>query len=238
MADYLPVSTKETAMAPFDSPNERPLGSRVQQMKSKTFFALLLLCAVGVYVVGGTVGYACGKKAALAPASDSEGFASGVQAVMTLRPNDANVTGTIFFTQNAPDAPVTVSGTVFGLTPNSKRGFHVHQYGDLTDGCTSAGSHFNPYHTKHGAPDNKLSERHIGDLGNIQSDNQGVAKVDYTDVTGGISLHGVRSILGRAIVVHTGTDDLGKGGNEESKKTGNAGSRAACGIIGYAQPEN
>jgi Cu-Zn family superoxide dismutase len=27
----------------------------------------------------------------------------------------------------------------------------------------------------------------------------------------------------RTIVVHAGTDDLGKGGHEESKKTGNAG---------------
>ena len=80
---------------------------------------------------------------------------------------------------------------------------------------------------KHGAPSDK--ERHAGDLGNIVADDKGVARVQLSDAQ--IPLGGPMSILGRSIVVHAVADDLGKGGNEESLKTGNAGARVACGII-------
>jgi len=49
-----------------------------------------------------------------------------------------------------------------------------------------------------------------------------------------VKLFGAESVLGRTLVVHAGTDDLGRGGNEESKKTGNAGARPACGVIGIS----
>ena len=46
-----------------------------------------------------------------------------------------------------------------------------------------------------------------------------------------MDLTGERSVVGRAIVIHSDVDDLGKGGDEESLKTGNAGDRLACGVI-------
>ena len=60
-----------------------------------------------------------------------------------------------------------------------------------------------------------------------------IFQVDISDSM--ISLTGENSIIGRTVVVHADVDDLGKGGHELSKTTGNAGARSACGVIGIAK---
>lgn len=86
------------------------------------------------------------------------------------------------------------------------------------------------YKVEHGAPDDAV--RHVGDLGNIIANADGYAHTSFTDNV--IRLIGTRSVIGRAIVVHSDIDDLGKGMHPDSKKTGNAGGRVACGVIGIA----
>ena len=43
------------------------------------------------------------------------------------------------------------------------------------------------------------------------------------------------NILGRGLIIHEDEDDCGKGGDAESLKTGNAGKRIACAVIGYSK---
>ncbi|XP_075220759.1 superoxide dismutase [Cu-Zn]-like isoform X2 [Lycorma delicatula] len=152
-----------------------------------------------------------------------------LNAVVVLRSNgaDGDVQGTITFVQpHPPGGPVFLTGNVTGLTPG-KHGFHIHSYGDLREGCESLGPHFNPFLVQHGGPTDPY--RHVGDLGNIVAGDDGVAKIQISDHL--ISLTGPHNVIGRGLVVKANPDDLGRGGDQESLVTGNAGSRVSCGII-------
>ncbi|ALC44136.1 Sod [Drosophila busckii] len=138
--------------------------------------------------------------------------------------------GTVFFEQESEKCPVKVTGEVTGLA-KGLHGFHVHEFGDNTNGCMSSGPHFNPQGKEHGAPTDE--NRHLGDLGNITATGDGPTAVDICDCK--ITLFGANSIIGRTVVVHADPDDLGKGGHELSKTTGNAGARIGCGVIGIAK---
>ncbi|CAI5643487.1 unnamed protein product [Oreochromis niloticus] len=160
-----------------------------------------------------------------------------LKAVCVLK-GTGDTSGTVYFEQENESAPVKLTGEIKGLTPG-EHGFHVHAFGDNTNGCISAGPHFNPYNKNHGGPKDaerlfcfSFVNRHVGDLGNVTAADN-VAKIEITDKV--ITLTGPDSIIGRTMVIHEKVDDLGKGGNEESLKTGNAGGRLACGVIGITQ---
>jgi Cu-Zn family superoxide dismutase len=134
-----------------------------------------------------------------------------------------SVKGSILLIQ-APGTPTLVKGTITGLTPG-EHGFHIHEFGDMSKGCESMGGHYNPDGVDHG----HLGDGHVGDLGNITANDKGTAS--FSIRADRVDLIGDRSVVGRGIVVHADQDDLGKGGDEESIKTGNAGDRLACGVI-------
>ncbi|KAL5287899.1 hypothetical protein ACFFRR_008627 [Megaselia abdita] len=148
-------------------------------------------------------------------------------AVAYVEGSGGKVKGNITFTQAACGQNVLIRVYVTGLS-KGLHGFHVHEKGDLTNGCASTGGHFNPDKVNHGAPADNV--RHVGDLGNIKANDDGIVDTTFHDAI--INLSGEFSIIGRGLVIHEGEDDLGKGGNSDSLKTGNAGNRAACGVIG------
>ena len=139
-------------------------------------------------------------------------------AIAVLSPPEGNdLQGTVTFIQT-PEG-VRVQANITGLTAGTEHGFHVHQYGDCSasDG-TSAGGHFNPHGADHAGPD--AASRHVGDLGNSEA--------TYDRVDTQLAFEGESSIIGRAVIVHGGTDDL------SSQPSGAAGPRIACGVIGIA----
>ena len=145
-----------------------------------------------------------------------------VSADALLQPRSGSkVSGNLKFTQIGD--VVRVTGEITGHSAGSK-GFHIHEKGDCSDDkAMSTGGHFNPHGSKHGGPYEPV--KHAGDLGNIVFDANGVAKINFTVGDIKVSKDGPDGIIGRAVIVHAGTDDL------KTDPTGNAGGRVACGVI-------
>ena len=153
-------------------------------------------------------------------------MSSVMQAVAVVHPTaNQHCHGVVRFTQESESLKVVAD--LEGLTPGQKHAFHIHQYGDCSapDGM-SAGGHYNPEGHQHGLPDSE--NRHAGDLGNVQADEQGKAHYEITLTN--VTLMGPKNpIIGRAVIVHAKPDD-------GSQPVGNAGGRIGCGVIGVANP--
>jgi len=139
-----------------------------------------------------------------------------------------NTRGTVTFTQSNPEECV-IEYRVTGLAPGP-HGFHIHNLADFSNGCMSAGPHYNPFGKNHGGPGDE--ERHVGDLGNIEANADGVAEGRLVDRL--VKLSGEHTVVGRSVMVHADPDDCGRGGHKDSLTTGNAGARIACGEITLA----
>lgn len=111
--------------------------------------------------------------------------------------------------------------TVQGLTPG-KHGIHIHELGDISQGCDSCGDHYNPTDVDHG--DHEIG--HVGDLGNIEVEENG-----WGDLVLESKRVKVWDIIGRSMVITAGEDDLGKGQSSKSKWDGASGAGILCGIV-------
>ena len=137
------------------------------------------------------------------------------------QPNpQAPVQGTVNFSQLRDI--VSVSGTVTGLKPNARHGFHVHEKGDCSSpDFNSAGGHFNPGGQPHGA--HGAGPHHAGDMPELTTDASGPARIAFNSQS--LKLRGPDSIVGKAVIVHADPDDV------KAQPSGNAGARLACGVI-------
>ncbi|CAN5621230.1 hypothetical protein BH23BAC4_BH23BAC4_05220 [soil metagenome] len=156
----------------------------------------------------------------------ADGDERSLHAVARLEPAARDgARGTVTFT--AQEGGVEVRYDFEGLEPGS-RGFHVHEFGDCGvgedgDPAGAAGGHFDPHDARHGPRDADRQIRHKGDFGNVDVDQDGRASGRFIDDL--IRLDGANNIIGKAVIVHEGEDDL------QTQPTGDAGGRAACGVI-------
>ena len=189
---------------------------------------LILAGAVSLAVVTGAVA------ANAAGGSAERGHASSKVIKVRLHGADGSIVGKVSLRQAR--GHVVVTGIARGLTPGF-HGFHIHAIGlcdaDAPAGpFTTAGGHFTGGLPNHGA--------HAGDMPSLLVTADGHAYSSF--VTDRFVLADLRDTDGSAVMVHASSDNFANiparysaagvpGPDAATLATGDAGPRAACGVI-------
>ena len=137
--------------------------------------------------------------------------------------SNSNVSGNVVFTEE--NGTVAMTAILSGLKPGS-HAIHLHEKADCSseDG-KSTGGHWNPTsepHGKWGASEGY----HKGDIGNFEADENGNGTITFTTDQWCIGCGDPnKEIMGKAVIVHEGTDDF------TTQPTGAAGGRVSCGAL-------
>ncbi|MCK5401976.1 MAG: superoxide dismutase family protein [Flavobacteriaceae bacterium] len=137
--------------------------------------------------------------------------------------SNSTVTGSVTFIQEGNT--VAMAAKISGLSEGT-HAIHLHEKADCSsDDGKSSGGHWNPTaqpHGKWGAPEGF----HLGDIGNFEADAEGNGTITFSTDKWCIGCGDeTKDILGKAIIVHQGTDDY------KSQPSGAAGARVSCGGV-------
>ena len=108
--------------------------------------------------------------------------------------NDQKVKGQVKFVERAGGIVVRAQ---FSEMPAGAHGFHIHEFGDMSDGCATLGAHWNPTSQLHGGVHSKV--RHAGDFGNVKKNIVYKYFIDRATIATGPLVY---RILGRSVVIH------------------------------------
>jgi Cu-Zn family superoxide dismutase len=180
-----------------------------------------------------SVALATGIGAALATGGSDDRW--GKRAFATLKDATGEKVGVVAFKER--HGKVEVSADVWGSTGIAPEfhGFHVHAVGQCVPPFTTAGGHFNPTGDTHGA--------HAGDMPSLLVNEDGTAELEFE--TDRFSIRDLFDMDGSAVIVHAGRDNFANipnryrspdsppegGPDAETLATGDAGARAACGVV-------
>lgn len=186
-----------------------------------------------ILVIGLMVGLVgCAHKSANSAASEVpvpaaaepaavEPAAASASAQLEPRSGNSTLSGQAEFKDSAEGVKLVLHVTG---APPGEHGAHIHETGDCSDPeAKSAGGHWNPAGHKHGAP--PPSGVHLGDLGNLKVGEDGTGELELTSAAWKIGGGSAEDVIGKAVVIHGGPDDL------VTDPAGNSGPRIGCGVI-------